>query len=64
MIEIKHRWKEEIIFHSETATTIKEALKEAVKEKKVLRNADLSYADLSGAYLRGAYLGGADWRCS
>ena len=50
MIEIKHRRTGKVIFKSETATTVKEAVAEAVK----------GGAYLGGAYLVGAYLGGAD----
>ena len=50
MIEIKRRFTDTVLFKSETATRIKEALVDAVK----------SCADLSGAYLVGAYLVGAD----
>ena len=43
------------LFKSEAATSIKEAVQEAVRG-----GADLRGADLGGADLRGAYLGGAD----
>jgi hypothetical protein len=53
------------LFKSETATTTKEAIVEAVKGGAYLGGAylggaDLGGADLGGAYLGGAYLGGAD----
>jgi uncharacterized protein YjbI with pentapeptide repeats len=55
MIEIKHRFENRVLFKSETATTIKEAIEEAREQR-----ADLSRAHLSGADLSGADLSGAD----
>jgi uncharacterized protein YjbI with pentapeptide repeats len=62
MIEIKNRHSGKVIFKSETATTIKEAVIEAVKTGADLSGADLSGADLSEADLSGADLRGADLR--
>ena len=50
------------LFKSEAATSIKEAVQEAVRGGAYLRGADLGGAYLGGADLRGAYLGGADLR--
>ena len=50
MIEIKDRFTARVIYSSDKATTVKEALLEAIQQR----------ADLSGAYLSGAYLSGAD----
>jgi uncharacterized protein YjbI with pentapeptide repeats len=50
MIEIKRRYTGAVIFRSEKATTVKEAINEA----------NLNRADLRGAYLSGADLSGAD----
>jgi hypothetical protein len=68
MIEIKNRWNGEVLFRSQTATTVREAVEEAVRkagergERANLRNANLSGADLSGANLSGADLRDADLR--
>ena len=60
MIELKSRYSEKkVLFKSEAATTVKEALVEAVNKKAYLGGADLRGADLRGAYLRGADLRGA-----
>ena len=56
MIEIKHRWSGNVLYHSETATTTKEAVVEAVKNAANLSRANLSGANLSGADLSGANL--------
>jgi len=48
------------LFKSEAATSIKEAVREAVRGGADLRRADLRGADLGGADLRGADLRGAD----
>ena len=61
MIEIKHRWKTDVLFTSE-AESIKDALLEALKAGADLSGANLSGADLSGANLSGANLSGADLR--
>ena len=60
MIDILNHWTRGVAFHSETATTIVEAVVEAINQGAYLQGADLRGADLQGAYLRGAYLGGAD----
>ena len=52
MIEIKSRYDGAVIYRSETATTIKEAVEEAVRND----------ANLNGAILRGAWLEGANLR--
>ena len=54
-IEIKHRFTGDVLFRSEKAATMAEAVREAY-----LGGANLSRADLSGANLSGAYLGGAN----
>ena len=65
MFKIYSRYgREEIIFESATAPTLKEAVLEGVKAKANLRGADLRGADLQGADLRGAYLRGADLQSS
>ena len=61
-ISIKNRYTNEIIYTSETATTIKECVEEAVKNKTDLRKANLRKADLSEADLREADLREADLR--
>ncbi len=59
-IQIKNRYTNEVIFESETATTIKETVEEAVKLR-----ADLSGANLSGANLSGANLSKANlWKAN
>ena len=60
MIEIKNRYTNAAIYRSDTATTVREAVKDAVNAGANLSDADLSYAYLVGAYLVGADLGGAD----
>ena len=70
MIEIKHRDTNATIYRSDTATTVREAVEEAVNAganlsyaylgSAILTNANLGGADLVGADLVGAYLGGAD----
>ena len=63
MIKILNRWNSEIVvFESATATTVKEAVIEAVKNKADLNEADLSKANLSGAYLSRANLSRANLR--
>ena len=59
MIEILNRYTGAILHHSETATTIGEALK-AIQNKSDLSEADLTRADLTGANLTGANLTGAN----
>jgi hypothetical protein len=65
MIELLHKHTGVVVFRSESATTIPEAVKEAVRLRANLgganlRGADLGGANLGGANLRGAYLGGAN----
>jgi hypothetical protein len=55
MIDILNRWTRAVVYHSESAQTIAEAVAEAVE-----RRANLSEANLSGAYLSGANLSGAN----
>jgi hypothetical protein len=67
--KILNRFDNSLIFECD-AKNIREAVEQAIKEKKplsgaylrgaYLRGADLSGADLSGADLSGAYLSGAD----
>ena len=57
-IEIKHR-DNSILFSTETARDIREAVRQAYLSGAYLRGADLRGAYLSGAYLRGADLSGA-----
>ncbi len=64
MIEIKNRYTNAAIYRSDTATTVREAVEEAVNAganlgSANLTNANLADADLSYAYLVGAYLVGA-----
>lgn len=54
MIEILHRHTNAVVYRSETATTVREAVAQAVAA-----GANLSGANLSNAYLSGADLGGA-----
>jgi hypothetical protein len=65
-IEIKNRWdSSKVVFRSDTATTVAEAVAEAVKKSVSLYQADLSFvsfpfgARLDGASLVGARLDGA-----
>ena len=60
MIEIKNRFTDETIFKSETATTIREAVIEAVEFKANLYGVNLSEANLSEAKLFGVTLSGAN----
>jgi Pentapeptide repeats (8 copies) len=56
-IEIKNRWTDNVLWASETANSVREALIAAVEG-----GADLSGADLRGANLRGANLSDANLR--
>jgi len=58
-IQIKSRWNEKVLWEGE-ATSLKEAIEVAVKQKARLSGADLSGANLSGANLYGTDLYGAD----
>ena len=66
LIEIKHRYTNEVLFSYECKNnTIKITLEKAVEQGADLRNSYLRGADLTGVYLRGAdltgvYLRGAD----
>ena len=59
MFEIVNRYTHALLYKSETATNVKAAIIEAVKEGADLRDACLEGADLRGACLEGAYLEGA-----
>jgi uncharacterized protein YjbI with pentapeptide repeats len=59
MIEIKHRYDSRVLYRSETAQTIREALIAAVNA-----HANLAGANLAGANLAGANLAGADLACA
>jgi uncharacterized protein YjbI with pentapeptide repeats len=64
MIDILNRWTRAVVYHSESAQTIAEAVAEAVERGANLSGADLSAAylsraDLSAANLSDAYLSGA-----
>jgi uncharacterized protein YjbI with pentapeptide repeats len=61
MIEIKHRYTNNVLFACDLGT-IKEAVVKAVSSGANLRGANLYGADLRGANLRGADLYGADLR--
>jgi len=60
MFDIINRYTQAVLYHSETATTVKEAVVAAVATKANLRDADLGGAYLRGANLRDADLGGAN----
>jgi hypothetical protein len=60
MIEINHRVTGTVLYRSDTATVMRDAVVEAVTANANLRCADLRGAYLSGADLRGADLYGAD----
>ncbi len=60
MIEIRHRFTDAVIFRSETAATVREAVVEAVSARAYLAGADLADANLARAYLARAYLADAD----
>lgn len=70
MIEIKHSFTGAVLFRSEAATTVREAVLAAVAARADLADADLARADLAGAdlaradlaraYLANADLAGAD----
>jgi hypothetical protein len=59
MIEIKSRHTGAVIYRSETATTLADAVIEAVRSGADLTGAHLRGADLTGANLSGANLSGA-----
>ena len=60
MIDIVHRYTKAVLYHSDTAQTIVEAMTEARKKDANLQGADLWCADLHGANLQGANLQGAN----
>ena len=60
MIDILNRWTGAVLYHSEEAQTIAEAVKKAREARANLYAANLSRADLSGADLSRADLSGAD----
>lgn len=73
MIDILNRWTRAVVYHSDTAQTIAEAVLECQQRASeagwradlqgaYLRDADLQGADLQRADLRGANLMGADLR--
>jgi uncharacterized protein DUF5758/pentapeptide repeat protein len=59
-MDIKNRWTDAVLFHSDTAQNIREALAEALRKGADLSGANLSCANLSGANLSGADLSGAN----
>jgi hypothetical protein len=61
LVELKYRWhSNRVLFVSEVATTVAEAVIEAVAKGADLGGTDLGGANLGGADLGGANLGGAD----
>ena len=62
MIEILHRYTKAVMYRSETAETVAQAVSEAVKAKANLSGADMRGADMISADLSGANLSGADMR--
>ena len=56
LMQIKNRYGD--VMHETLAESLRDALIEAVTQRKNLRGADLSGADLRGIYLRGADLSG------
>jgi uncharacterized protein YjbI with pentapeptide repeats len=56
MFEIKNRWTGAVLYRSETADTVRQAVEEAVKARADLRAANLRDADLRAANLRDADL--------
>ena len=59
MIDILNRWTGAVLYHSEEAQTIAEAVKKAREARANLSGANLSRATLSRATLSGANLDGA-----
>ena len=53
-----------VLYRSDGATSLREAVIAAVREGAYLRGANMSGANMSGAYLSGAYLSGADLSCA
>ena len=60
MIEIKNRWTGAVLYRSETAETMRQAVEEAVKAGADLSDANLRAADLSDANLSAANLSAAN----
>ena len=60
MIQITHRYTGRPLYTSETASSLREAVVQAVVEGANLAGADLADAYLAGAHLAGANLAGAD----
>ena len=56
MYQIKNKWTDAVLFASETADSVRDALLAAIAANADLRNADLRSANLSGADLSGANL--------
>lgn len=56
MIQITHRYTGRPLYTSETASSLREAVVQAVVEGARLTDADLARANLAGACLAGAYL--------
>ena len=61
-MEITHRFTGAILYTSETATSVKELLIEAIGQSADLQGANLRGANLRGANLQGAYLRDANLR--
>jgi hypothetical protein len=51
MIQIKSRWDGSVVYRSESASTVKEAVEEAVRARAPLAGANLADANLTGATL-------------
>jgi hypothetical protein len=64
MIEILHRYTKAVLYRSETATTVKDAVFEAVQAKSNLSGSDLRGSNLRDSDLRGSDLRGSDLRGS
>ena len=62
MYQIKNKWTDAVLFASETADSVRDALLAAIAANADLRNADLRSANLSGANLRNADLRSANLR--
>src|SRR6202453_1084352 len=60
MFDILNRYTRALMYHSDSASNVSEAAREALFSGADLSGADLSGAYLSRAYLIGAYLSGAD----
>jgi uncharacterized protein YjbI with pentapeptide repeats len=54
MIEILHRYTKAVLYRSETATTVKDAVFEAVQAKSNLSGSDLRGSNLRDSDLRGS----------